>query len=163
MDQTVTPKGERCSTAKAYLRPALETNKNLTVRPNSMVNRLVFDENDKTKCIGAEFTDTATGVKEIVYCNKEVICCLGSIGSPQLLQVSGIGDGEHLSGLGIEVRVDNDQIGANLQDHLEFYVQYVWERASEASRRVEASARASGREEACERERASGSERAKRG
>ncbi|GMI30427.1 hypothetical protein TeGR_g1068 [Tetraparma gracilis] len=124
MDQTVTPKGERCSTAKAYLRPALEANKNLTVRPNSMVNRLVFDENDKTKCIGAEFTDTATGVKEIVYCNKEVICCLGSIGSPQLLQVSGIGDGEHLSGLGIEVRVDNDQIGANLQDHLEFYVQY---------------------------------------
>jgi len=124
MDQTVTTEGERCSTVKCYLRPAMDNNSNLEVRTDSMVTRILFDEVNKTKAIGAEYMNTKTNELTKVYANKEVICCLGAIGSPQLLQLSGIGDGEHLKSLGIETVVDNKEIGANLQDHLEFYVQY---------------------------------------
>ena len=58
-----------------------------------------------------------------IYANKEVIVCCGSIQSPQLLQVSGIGCPDHLNEIGVPCVVDNPNVGQNLQDHLELYFQ----------------------------------------
>ena len=125
MDQTVSPNGVRCSTAKSYLRPALASNSNLTCKPNSLVLRILWDEGDRTKAVGVEYEDLKTGEVKTVRAEKEVICCLGAIGSPQLLQVSGVGDGSRLHDAGVEeVVIDNPNVGQNLQDHLEVYMQY---------------------------------------
>lgn len=101
--------GWRCSSAKAFLKPA-RSRRNLTVRTQAQVRRLLFSQN------------AATGVEllsgEQVFARREVILSAGAIGSPQLLQVSGIGPGALLSGLGIPVICDNVNVGGNLQDHL---------------------------------------------
>jgi choline dehydrogenase len=104
--------GKRCSSAVAYLRPALKR-PNLTVSTHSMAQQIVFD-NDRA--CGVEYlskgkTRTATGGK--------VILAGGAINSPQLLMLSGVGPGEHLGSLGIEVRHELPGVGQNLQDHLD--------------------------------------------
>jgi len=125
MDQTVRSDGVRCSTAKAYLRPAADNNDNLEVMHESMARRIIWDDDDKTKAVGVEYEDEKTGEIRRIMAEKEVICCLGAIGTPQLLQVSGVGDGERLKSVGVSsVVIDNPNIGMNLQDHLEFYMQY---------------------------------------
>mmetsp|Transcript_12704 Transcript_12704/g.19678 ORF Transcript_12704/g.19678 Transcript_12704/m.19678 type:complete len:637 (+) Transcript_12704:262-2172(+) len=127
MDQTVTEHGERCSTERAYLAPLLNnrgdpTNPDkLTVTPNSQILRILFDG---VKAIGVEYMEKGSKDVKQAYATKEVICSLGSIGSPQLLMLSGLGPADHLKDHDIDVIVDNDQIGSNLQDHLEFYMQY---------------------------------------
>jgi choline dehydrogenase len=77
-----------------------------------------------TKAIGVEYLDTKTNETHKVFANKEVICSLGSIGSPQLLMCSGVGPAEHLKEVDVDVVVDSQEVGSNLQDHLEFYMQY---------------------------------------
>jgi choline dehydrogenase len=74
----------------------------------------------------------ATGVEierggkvEVVKANREVIVSASSFNSPKLLMLSGIGPGEHLKDMGIEVKADRPGVGANLQDHMEFYFQQV--------------------------------------
>ncbi|PVB63205.1 GMC family oxidoreductase N-terminal domain-containing protein [Labrenzia sp. 011] len=101
--------GRRCSSARAFLRPAL-ARRNLTVRTNAQARRILFS--GKT----AQGIELLTG--ETLFARREVILSAGAIGSPQLLQVSGIGPGRLLNGLGIPVLHDNENVGGNLQDHL---------------------------------------------
>ena len=116
MDMT-TFKGERWSVANGYLRPAM-VRPNLEVRLKSLVTRIRFARN---QAIGVECVHK--GNLEKVDAG-EVILCGGAINSPQLLNLSGIGDGKKLKQFGIEVRVELPGVGRNLQDHLEVYVQH---------------------------------------
>jgi choline dehydrogenase-like flavoprotein len=102
----------RSSTSVAYLRPALRR-PNLTVATGAQVRRIVVEGG---RAVGVE---TATGV---IRADAEVILASGAIGSPRLLQLSGIGPGEHLRAFGVPVVLDQPQVGANLQDHLDLFV-----------------------------------------
>ncbi|KZM51698.1 GMC family oxidoreductase N-terminal domain-containing protein [Labrenzia sp. OB1] len=107
--QINTRNGRRCSSARAFLRPAL-ARRNLALRMNAQARRILFDG------LTAHGVELVSG--ETVFARREVILSAGAIGSPQLLQVSGIGPGALLSGLGIPVIHDNRNVGGNLQDHL---------------------------------------------
>ena len=110
-------KGERASVSKHYLSPA-KNRKNLTIFTDSFVERILFDGK---KAIGIEVK--IKNKVEKVYVDKEVILSGGSINSPQLLLLSGIGPAEHLKEKGIEVTHNLKGVGRNLQDHLETYIQ----------------------------------------
>jgi len=110
--------GERASASKYYLKPA-ENRKNLNIFSNSFVEKIIFDGK---RAIGIE-VKIKNKVKKI-FSNKEVIVSAGSINSPQLLMVSGVGPEKHLSNLGIKIIKDLPGVGKNLQDHLEIYVQH---------------------------------------
>jgi choline dehydrogenase len=112
--QTTTNRRRRWSTSAAYLRPA-RVRKNLAVATNALATRVVFENGRAT---GVEFI--SNGVREIARARGEVIVCGGVYNSPQLLQLSGLGPGELLHGLGIPVVRDMPAVGADLQDH--FYV-----------------------------------------
>ena len=108
--------GRRWSAANAYLKPALKrANVSLT---KAFARRVVFDGN---RAIGVEVEHGAT--VETLTANREVIIAASSINSPKLLKLSGIGPADELSGLGIPVIADRPGVGANLQDHLELYIQ----------------------------------------
>jgi len=109
--------GERASVSKHYLDPA-RSRKNLNIFTESFVERILFDGK---KAIGIE-VKIKNEVKKI-YADKEVILSGGSINSPQLLLVSGVGPAEHLKDKGINVVHDLEGVGKNLQDHLETYIQ----------------------------------------
>ncbi len=110
--------GVRWSAAKAYLEPAM-ARPNLTVQRNTFVNRIVFEG---VKAIGAELS--VSGKTEIARCEREVIVCAGAINSPQLLNLSGIGDADHLKSLELACVAHLPAVGRNLQDHLEVYLQH---------------------------------------
>ncbi len=110
-------KGERASVSKHYLKPA-EKRKNLNVFTNSFVEKIIFDE-QKAKGIEVKIKNK----KEKIFANKEVIISAGSINSPQLLLISGIGPANDLNDLGIKVIKDLPGVGKNLQDHIETYIQ----------------------------------------
>ncbi len=102
----------RSSAAMAYVAPNRQR-KNLTVKLGTQVRRLIV-ENGRGR--GVELADGTQ-----MTANREVLLAAGAIGSPRLLQLSGIGPADHLSALGIDVVHDQPQIGANLQDHLDLY------------------------------------------
>ena len=101
----------RCSAVDGYLRPALGR-PNLTVITAAHVTRLVI-ENGRT--IGVAFL--RDGVLELANANADVILAAGTINSPQLLMLSGVGPADELRRLGIEVTQDLSGVGQNLQDH----------------------------------------------
>jgi choline dehydrogenase len=117
MDMTV-KNGIRCSTSLAYLRPALRR-RNLELLKHVSVDHIVFDGR---KATGVSYT--VGGASRQAGANAEVIICGGSIGSPSLLQRSGIGPGDVLQSAGVDVVHDLPGVGENLQDHLEVYFQY---------------------------------------
>lgn len=102
----------RSSTATAFLKPALGR-PNLTVKTGQQVLRIIT-ENDRAT--GVQTTET------FHHATTEVILSCGAIGSPRLLQLSGIGPADDLRRLGIPVVLDRPQVGANLQDHLDLFV-----------------------------------------
>lgn len=110
--------GRRASTANAYLRPAMGRS-NLTVVTHALVHKVLIE--NKT-AVGVRYERK----KQIIQAtaNKEVILSAGSIGSPHILQLSGIGPKQVLSDAGIECVHDLPGVGENLQDHLEFYFQF---------------------------------------
>ena len=110
-------KGRRWSTANAYLRPALKKGNVSLVR--GMVSRVVISNG---RASGIEVQ--RGGNTETIKARAEVILSASSINTPKLLMLSGIGDGAQLSQHGIEVIADRPGVGANLQDHLEVYMQY---------------------------------------
>ena len=112
--QTTTNRRRRWSTSAAYLRPA-RNRKNLTVATNALATRVVFENGRAT---GVEYL--RSGVRQAAGVRGEVIVCGGVFNSPQLLQLSGLGPGELLRGLGIPVVRDMPAVGAALQDH--FYI-----------------------------------------
>ena len=110
--------GIRASTGYAYLKNT-KKRANLTILKHALVTCIVFDGK------------TATGVQcdiggqtKIFSAQREVVLCAGSIGSPQLLQVSGVGPRETLAAAGIDLVHELPGVGENLQDHLEFNFQY---------------------------------------
>ncbi len=110
-------RGRRLSAARAYLHPVLDR-PNLDLVTMAMVNKVNFEGNRAT---GVTYTRRR---KVHTVRAKEIISCGGAFNSPQLLQLSGIGDPEHLRSLGIDVVADVPGVGENLQDHLEVYIQY---------------------------------------
>ncbi|WBM70111.1 choline dehydrogenase [Buttiauxella sp. WJP83] len=110
--------GVRWSTANAYLRPAMER-PNLTVVTHAMTRKLVLEGK---RVVGVEYEQN--GEVHTVRCTREVLVSSGPIGSPHLLQRSGIGPAEVLRKAGIEVKHDLPGVGENLQDHSEIYIQF---------------------------------------
>ncbi len=116
MDMTVDG-GIRASAANAYLHPA-SNRPNLEVRRKARVLKVLFEGR---RAVGVRYE--SGGVEQEVRADREVIVSAGSIGSPQLLKLSGIGPAKELQSLGIHVVKDLPGVGENLQDHLEFYFQ----------------------------------------
>ncbi|WP_022963083.1 choline dehydrogenase [Halopseudomonas pelagia] len=110
--------GRRCSTANAYLRPAMQR-ANLTVVTGALVHKVLLEGKTAT---GVEYEKN--GQRCSVAASREVILAAGSIGSPHLLQLSGIGKPQVLEQAGIALVHDLPGVGENLQDHLEFYFQF---------------------------------------
>ncbi|HEV8076955.1 MAG TPA: choline dehydrogenase [Marinobacter sp.] len=110
--------GRRWSTANAYLRPAMGRD-NLTVVTHALVHKVLLEGKQATG-VRYEKGGKLTEVKA----SREVILCAGSIGSPHLLQLSGIGNREVLEQADIPVNHELPGVGGNLQDHLEFYFQF---------------------------------------
>ena len=110
-------KGERASASKYYLNPVRKKS-NLKVFTKSFVEKIIFNG---TKAIGIQVN--INGKINKIYANKEIILSSGSINSPQLLMVSGVGPANHIKEKGIEIIKDIPGVGRNLQDHLETYIQ----------------------------------------
>ncbi|MCA8880462.1 MAG: choline dehydrogenase [Rhodobacteraceae bacterium] len=115
MEQTVW-KGRRWSAANAYLKPALK-------RPNCDLIRGLAEKVEITDGRAVGIRIRRGGKSELVRARREVILAAGSINSPKLLMLSGIGPAAHLAEHGIAVVADRPGVGANLQDHLELYIQ----------------------------------------
>jgi len=112
----------RLSAARAYLHPILRQRSNLAVWTRRFVTRLLFDG---SRAVGVEVARGVGGRGGVDRLTAgEVILAGGSINSPQLLLLSGIGPADELRDLGIDVLADRPGVGRNLQDHLEVYVQY---------------------------------------
>ncbi|RTZ17798.1 choline dehydrogenase [Vibrio aquaticus] len=110
--------GVRASTSNAYLRRALKRS-NLTLIKGVVARKVILENKH---AIGVEFEKS--GIVKQAFASKEVISSAGSVGSVQLLQLSGIGPKTVLEQAGVEVAHDLPGVGANLQDHLEVYFQY---------------------------------------
>jgi choline dehydrogenase len=110
--------GRRLSASRAYLHPVLNR-PNLAVETRVLVTRVIFEGQ---RAVGVELV-RGKGAAERIR-GGQVILCGGSINSPQLLQLSGVGNGAELAALGIPVVHDLPGVGENLQDHLEVYVQH---------------------------------------
>lgn len=107
-------RGTRCSAAKAFLRP-VRLRQNLHVALFSHVTKVLIDKDNK-RAYGVEFL--RDGQKQVVYAKREVILSAGSVASPQLLLLSGVGPADHLKEVGIDVIHDSPGVGKNLQDHI---------------------------------------------
>ncbi|HTC73109.1 MAG TPA: GMC family oxidoreductase N-terminal domain-containing protein [Solirubrobacteraceae bacterium] len=121
MFQVTQQNGRRFSAADAYLRPAL-TRPNLEVRKNITVLAV---ELDGERAVGVRVGRGRRGGAELLHAEREVLLSAGAIGSPQLLQLSGIGAGDDLRAAGVEVRHELPGVGRNLQDHP--FVTVIWE------------------------------------
>ncbi len=111
--------GWRWNTAKAFLRPVCYGRPNFEMWTNAQVAKLVTETmpDGSLRCTGAQIWNGTEMV--LAEAKREVLLCAGSIGSPQILQLSGIGPAALLRRHGIDVVVDAPGVGANLQDHLQ--------------------------------------------
>ncbi len=116
--QLTVKNGQRCSAAVAYLHPAMKR-PNLKVETRALATRILFEGK---RAVGVEFTQS--GQKRTARATKEVILSGGTVNSPQLLQLSGIGPGALLQEHGITVVADVPGVGENLQDHYVISMQY---------------------------------------
>lgn len=115
MDATIY-RGRRWSAANAYLKPALKRENCDLVR--CFARRVIIEDG---RAVGVEVD--RKGRQEVIRARREVIVAASSINSPKVLMLSGIGPGAHLGEHGIDVIADRPGVGANLQDHLEVYIQ----------------------------------------
>jgi len=111
-------RGRRLSASRAYLHP-VRRRPNLTVRTRALVTRILFEGN---RAVGVEYTHRAGRPQRVMA--GEVILCGGAFNSPQLLQLSGVGNADDLRRLGIDVIHHLPGVGEHLQDHLEVYIQH---------------------------------------
>ncbi len=110
--------GRRCSTANAYLKPVMRRS-NLHVVKHALAQRVMLEGR---RAVGVCYK--IGGENRTVRATSEVILAAGAIGSPALLQISGIGPGRVLKQAGVDVVQELNGVGENLQDHLEIYCQY---------------------------------------
>ncbi|OAD62860.1 Glucose dehydrogenase [acceptor] [Eufriesea mexicana] len=113
--QLTTNNGVRQSTNDAFIRPIRDKRRNLKIETQAYVTRLLINGATKS-VIGVQYTSTATGLTKSVFVRREVILSAGTINSPQILMLSGIGPREELSKHGIKV-VSDLSVGKNLHDH----------------------------------------------
>ena len=107
---------QRWSAASAYLRPAVERNRNnVHIISDALVERIILD---KGRAMGVRYYQK-NGRDEVARCSREIILAGGAVNSPQLLMLSGIGPADHLKSLGIRPLHDLPGVGGNLQDHLD--------------------------------------------
>jgi 4-pyridoxate dehydrogenase len=111
--QSTIKNGKRCSAAVAYLHPALARGSDIRVETGALARRLVFSG---ARADGIEYEQK--GEIKIAHARREVILSGGAINSPQLLMLSGIGDGDELRRHGIAVKLHHPHVGKNLQDHM---------------------------------------------
>lgn len=116
--QQNTRNGRRVSAARAYLWPAMKRS-NVRVETHAMATRIVIEQG---KAVGVDYL--SNGKPASARARREVIVSAGSINSPHLLQLSGIGPARLLAEFGIDAQVANDNVGAHLQDHQS--VNYAW-------------------------------------
>jgi choline dehydrogenase len=115
-------RGWRWNASKAFLRP-VKKRENLTIWTQTQVAKLLLEQSEQgTRCAGVEVVKL--GERLTVHAQSEVILSAGAVGSPQILQLSGIGDAPALKAIGIEPQVDLKGVGANLQDHLQIRAVY---------------------------------------
>ena len=114
-------RGRRQSSATAFLKP-IRHRSNLTVLTGATVDKVEFSNR---RVRGVRLEDG-----ELVSAGREVILCAGAIQTPKLLWLSGVGPGDKLRGLGLEVTADAPQVGANLSDHRILYLQFRVNRGS---------------------------------
>jgi 4-pyridoxate dehydrogenase len=110
--------GRRCSTASAYLRPAIRRG-NVKVLTGAMATKVLLKDGRAT---GIAYT--RGGARHEVLARREVLLAGGVINTPQLMMLSGIGDSGELAAHGIETKVDRPQVGKNLQDHVSVILMY---------------------------------------
>lgn len=111
--QTTSRGGIRCSTAAGYLRQAKGC-ENLTILTHAFTQRVVFEG---TRAVAVEFLHQ--GKLKRATAGREIVLSAGAIGSPQLLELSGVGQAERLKALGVPVVLDVPEVGENLQDHFQ--------------------------------------------
>ncbi|MFD2093793.1 choline dehydrogenase [Blastococcus deserti] len=111
-------RGRRLSAARAYLHPVL-SRKNLTVETRAFVTKILFEGD---RAVGVQYRHGRGPLRTVRA--GEVVLAGGAINTPQLLQLSGVGNGSELRALGIDVVADLPGVGENLQDHLEVYIQH---------------------------------------
>ena len=114
--QTTIERGSRCSPARAYLHP-VRHRENLFVLLDTSVRHLKFEEDRVVGVYAVRTAEYKTGIEQLIKARKEVILSAGSIGSPTILMLSGIGPEEHLKNVPIPV-LKNLAVGRNLQDHV---------------------------------------------
>ncbi|HEY0064675.1 MAG TPA: GMC family oxidoreductase N-terminal domain-containing protein [Telluria sp.] len=115
-------RGIRWNTAKAFLKPAA-ARPNLTIMTGCHVERLMIEDSEQGKvCRGVAFT--GGGTAWFARASRETLLTAGAIGSPQILQLSGIGPAPMLQDKGVQVQVDAPGVGENLQDHLQLRMIY---------------------------------------
>lgn len=110
-------RGRRYSAARAYLDP-IRKRRNLTIQHRAFATKIVFEGR---RAVGVQYTQ---GGSSHPARGGEIILCGGAFNSPQLLQLSGVGNAAELEALGVDVTNDLPGVGENLQDHLEAYVQH---------------------------------------
>ncbi len=118
MDRTVTPQGRRSSTARGYLDRA-RGRPGLTIVTHALTDRILFDGR---RAVGVAWLRAGRPVT--AHARREVLLCAGAIASPAVLQRSGVGPASLLRALGVPTVLDLPGVGADLQDHLEMYIQY---------------------------------------
>jgi choline dehydrogenase len=112
-------RGRRLSAAGAYLHPVMHR-PNLDVRTRALTTNVVFEG---TRAVGVDYTTRRSGEVQRAI-GGEIICCGGAFNSPQLLQLSGVGNATELAALGVDVVHDLTGVGEHMQDHLEVYIQH---------------------------------------
>jgi choline dehydrogenase len=112
-------RGRRLSAARAYLHP-VSSRPNLDIETRAFVTKVLFDG---ARAVGVEYTKGRDGAPRRAMAG-DVVLCGGAINTPQLLQLSGVGNAAELEPLGVRMVYDLPGVGEHLQDHLEVYVQY---------------------------------------
>ncbi|NKD55892.1 MULTISPECIES: choline dehydrogenase [unclassified Haematospirillum] len=120
MDRTVTAHGRRCSTSRGWLDQARHR-RNLHIMTGTLVDRILFSGQ---RAMGIQLLHKTNPTPVTIRARRETVVCAGAIGSPQILQRSGVGSSSLLDSIGIPVVEDLPGVGENLQDHLEIYMQY---------------------------------------
>ena len=119
--QQTTHKGFRRSSYRSFLNRKVRARKNLTIMTSTQLSKVIFDG---SKAIGVECIQNKRKASLTIHAKKEVILSAGAISSPQILQLSGIGDKDLLNKLGIKTIHHNPAVGKNLQDHLQIRLVY---------------------------------------
>lgn len=121
--QAAIKNGRRHSAARAFIHPVMKQRDNLTILTQALVENICFDTSqEQPVATGVKFAHNGETIEALA--SKEVILCAGALRTPQLLQVSGIGERQHLESLGVDVVADIPAVGENLHDHPTIKIQY---------------------------------------